>query len=688
MFPFVVDVVKSVVVTHNTVVVVPYSAKIEYFEVPEDGAQTAAPKRARTANREFKFGVLFFPRVVFNNRLFTKATPSVNIELPDNSARGYEERGHKKRRNSIDNLLDMFPVPPSYIPPLPPLPNATRELLDEVILKDVRRRPSFYTVNRPSSSSSCESTTSSMFSGSASCDTTQTSPPSTPNSARSPFSPLESTFTEIDLHEDDNCGFPAVPDTPSSARSPFSPLEFTSAEIDGHSGLPNSAQSPFSPVEPTFAEIDGHEDDIYGFPVAPKVEILLWPAESMCEGELRTLREPAEVDPFSLSVGYALALQEHAAADEATASAASKHYASSAAGLGENGNEDLTQYICPEFFESASDYDALVKFHDRNVAASACASLANLGGKVPEEQEFDRGSEDQPVRDMLDISPSEEAIVDSLLSQLETSFELDEKEGSARESALDWYAEQGFNREVGYGFYDFSPVAAARAVPSVAPLRIVKKNKPKPLLPVVVEREEVVPVNHAQGKAVVSGPWEEDMVNALKAFREAEAEDEDFRELFYRDSSCFSESSCVVKNTLHDRQYSGASSDGFYDPERLKRLDESFESLERSMEQILADLDQMYDGDVTLKLEEAAGVPRSGAGVIKDLRQQENTKDDDSSVSEYSDVNEDSGVDGVVPRTWGFSDDGEDDDDDERETSSGGESDHWSDILELDDYSA
>lgn len=637
----------------------------------------------------------FFPREVFNNRLFTEATPSGNIdEVPNNAARGYEERGHKKRRNSIDNLLDIFPLPPSYIPPLPPLPNATRELLDEVILKDARRRPSFSTVNRPSSSSSCESTTSSMFSGSASCDTTQTSPPSTPNSARSPFSPVESTFAEIDLHEGDNCGFPAVPDTPSSARSPFSPLEPTFAEIDGHSGTLNFSQSPFSPVEPTFAEIDGYEDDTYGFSVAPKVEILLWPAESMCEGELRTLREPTEVDPFSLSVEYALALQEHAAADEATASAASKHYAvsssSSAADLDKNENEDLTQYICPEFFASASDYDSLVKFHDRNVAAYACASLANLGGKVPEEQEFDRGSEDQPVRDMLDISPSEEAIVDSLLSQLETSFELDEKEGSACERALDWYAAQGFDREVGYGFYDFPPVAAARTLPSVAPLRIVKKNKPNPLLPVVVEKEEVVPVNCAQEKAVqqvISGPWEENMVNALKAFREAEAEDEDFRELFYRDSSYFSESSCVVKNVLHDRQYSDASSDGFYDPERLKRLDESFESLERSMEQILADLDQMYDGDVTLKLEETASVSRSGAGVVKDLRQQEDTKDDDSSVSEYSDVNEDGGVDGVVPRTWGFSDDGEDDDDDERETSSGGESDHWSDILELDDYS-
>ena len=632
----------------------------------------------------------FFPRVIFFNRLFTEATPSVD-EGPDNSARGYEERGHKKRRNSIGTLLDMFPLPPSYIPPIPSLPVATRELLDEVILRDARRRPSFSTVNRSSSSSSCESTTSSMFSGSASCDTTQTSPPSTPNSAQSPFSPVESTFAEIDLHEDGNCGFSAVSDTPSSAQSPFSPLGPTFASIDGHSGTLNSAQSPFSPVEPTFAEIDGHEDDIYGFPFAPKVEILLWPAESMCEGELRNLCEPAEVDPFSLSVEYALALQEHTAADEATASAASKHYAassSSSAALGENNNEDLTQYICPEFFASASDYDALVKFHDHNVAAYACASLANLGGKVPEEQEFDQGSEDQPVRDMLDISPSEEAIVDSLLSQLETSFELDE-ECSSREGPLDWYAEQGFDHEVGYGYYDFPPVAPARALPSVAPLRIVKKNKPKPLLPVVVLREEVVPVNHAQGKAVQrAGPWEESMVNALKAFRDAEAEDEDFRELFYRDSSCFSESSCVVKNVVHGRQYSGASSDSFYDPERQKRLDESFESLEKSMEQLLADLDQMYDGDVPLKLEEVASVSRSGAGVVKDLRQQEDTKDDDSSVSEYSDVNEDIGVDGVVPCTWGFSDGGEDDDDDERETSSGGESDHWSDILELDDYSA
>jgi hypothetical protein len=64
LFPCIVDVVKSVVVTHNTVIVVPYSAKIEYFEIPEDGAQTA-PKRARTTNREFKFGMLFFSSCSF-----------------------------------------------------------------------------------------------------------------------------------------------------------------------------------------------------------------------------------------------------------------------------------------------------------------------------------------------------------------------------------------------------------------------------------------------------------------------------------------------------------------------------------------------------------------------------------------------------------------------------------------------
>ena len=556
----------------------------------------------------------------------------------------------------------MFPAPPSYIPPLSSLPVATRELLDEVILKNTRRRPSFSTVKRSSSTSSSESVTSSMFSGSA-CDTTQTSPPSTPNSAQSPFSPLDSTFAEIDVHEDSSCAFPAVPDTPN----------------------------PFSPVEPTFAEIDGHADDIYGFPVAPKVEILLWPAESMCEGELRTLHEPAEVDPFSLSVEYALALQEHDAADEDTSSVASKHYAtsalSSAAQL--DGNGDLAQYICPEYFASASDYDALVKSHDRNVATYACASSANLGGQVPmgtplQEQEFDRGSEEQqPVRDMFDISPSEEAIVDSLLSQLETSFELDEKVDSVRASYGDWYAEQGFDRETGWGYYDFPPVAPAPALPPVAPLRIVKKNKPKPLLPVVVERQEDVPAQGEEVQGVVRGHWQENMANALKAFREAEAEDEDFRELFYRDSSCFSESSYMVKNAVRDKRYSSTSSDGFYDPERLKRLDESFESIEKSMEQILADLDQTYNGDVTLKLEDAPSVSRSGAGAVKDLGR-EDTKDDASSVSEYSDVNEDSGVDDVAPCTWGFSDD----DDDERETLSGGESDHWSDILELDDYSA
>src|SRR6266567_6095394 len=73
-----------------------------------------------------------------------------------------------------------------------------------------------------------------------------------------------------------------------------------------------SVQGTFSPVAPTFAEIDAHEDGIYSFPIASKVEILLWPDEGMCKDELRTSYEPAEVDPSSLSIGCALA---QAAAD-------------------------------------------------------------------------------------------------------------------------------------------------------------------------------------------------------------------------------------------------------------------------------------------------------------------------------------------------------------------------------------
>jgi len=438
-----------------------------------------------------------------------------------------------------------------------------------------------------------------------------------------------------------------------------------------------------------------HEDDAYGFPVASKIEILLWPVKSMSEDELRIFREPAEVDPACLSVRHALPFQE-----QATASVACEHYrvsgSSSAAHLGEI--EDLAQYICPEF---SSDYNALGGFDDRNAAAYACASSANLGGQTPagtpsREQEFGQGSEGgQPtIREIPDVSPSQEAIMDFLLSQLETSFELDdEKEVSARdESPLDWYAEQGFDREVGYEYGDFASVAHVRDLPSVFPLHIVKKNRPRPVQPVTEEEEEDASVKHAQDEEsdperVISGHWEESMANALKAFREIEAEDDDFRELFYRDSSFLFESSCIVNEICYSRRDSAASANSVYDSERLKRLNESFENLKRSIEQVLSELDEMSDDEVIVKSEEeAASVFLSD---VKDLGQ-EDPKDDASSVSDYSDSNGDNGVDGVDPCRWIIVSDDEDEDDsedDKQETGDGGVSDHWSDIFELDDYS-
>lgn len=89
-----------------------------------------------------------------------------------------------------------------------------------------------------------------------------------------------------------------------------------------------------------------------------------------------------------------------------------------------------------------------------------------------------------------------------------------------------------------------APVQDVPAVPTtwtrpvVAPLRIVKKNKNK-------VQSGVVPLEPLFGRRVESENWEQAMDNVLQAFRDAEMKDHDFRDLFYKDDSFFSQSSVI-----------------------------------------------------------------------------------------------------------------------------------------------
>ncbi|KAF8183612.1 hypothetical protein BJ912DRAFT_543121, partial [Pholiota molesta] len=97
--------------------------------------------------------------------------------------------------------------------------------------------------------------------------------------------------------------------------------------------------------------------------------------------------------------------------------------------------------------------------------------------------------------------------------------------------------------------------------------------------------------------------WEDSLEKVLRAFKDAEAEDSDLRDLFYRDSSFFSQSS-LISGILGLPRYSNISSgSGGRHDERLKRLDESFDSVEKSVEELLAELELLPD-TITIKTED------------------------------------------------------------------------------------
>ena len=205
--------------------------------------------------------------------------------------------------------------------------------------------------------------------------------------------------------------------------------------------------------------------------------------------------------------------------------------------------------------------------------------------------------------------------------------------------------------------------------PFVAPLRIVKKNKVQSI---------VVPLGPPVAGGPESGSWEQAMDNVLQAFRNAEWEDTDFRNLFVGDDSFISQSSII--NTLED---DGGDLDGRgeYNGDCGRRLEDSFDSNEKSVDEMLsiliADL-------VALKVEDRASVSLSSdeRGVSQRIM---GVKDEinkvDLPVLRFCDCE---GSEEVYEDSYSWTAATDDEDDDKHSQ----EDDQWSDRLELDDYAS
>lgn len=138
----------------------------------------------------------------------------------------------------------------------------------------------------------------------------------------------------------------------------------------------------------------------------------------------------------------------------------------------------------------------------------------------------------------LDIS------MDSLLGQLEaSSFDSTYR----RPQSVVWFVNKTL-RDVIPTKVIPSSVPVDYSQPSIAPLRIVKKNKIRPaeVVAEVIEAENAAQVEQDEVLLQEYVRWEESRQAGLKAFREAVVGDDDFYDLFYRDSCRYSQSSLAT----------------------------------------------------------------------------------------------------------------------------------------------
>ncbi|KAF9476155.1 hypothetical protein BDN70DRAFT_189516 [Pholiota conissans] len=267
------------------------------------------------------------------------------------------------------------------------------------------------------------------------------------------------------------------------------------------------------------------------------------------------------------------------------------------------------------------------------------------------------------LQDLLKTSPSEDAIVDDLFAGLENSLEIDEE---CINSAPPPEVMEGLLETI---------VEVAEPDPyiqkPVAPLRIVKKTQ--------IPAPPVAEVELDEDSTFAGISWEESLEKVLKMFKEAEAEDEDFHDLFYRQSSFFSQSS-LVTNTPGLVDYSSVKvSPTETQDERSRRLDESFESVEKSVEDLLAELELLPD-TVAINSEDGA-IANTSLAITQETVEVVDVKSAAESIHSISSlINGDESVE--TSSSWTPTSQ----DSDEESKSSEDDDSQWSDLLGLDAY--
>ncbi|KDR72810.1 hypothetical protein GALMADRAFT_228503 [Galerina marginata CBS 339.88] len=588
-------VVKPVVVTPGTVTAVACSVRIEYYDGPVikpsalrlkrlnpisalpisgpiEALRSLAEERSRIQigytrsrpkqkQRAVQFGNLSCLPFIFHTQTVS-ALPVRETSYTDAPERRHKNTRAKKRRESLFDILDQFPAPPTYVPPVPPVAATPApacgppiENFDQVdLLYGACQSPA---VSEKSASSSDSDSV--LISGSASDDTAQTSAPGTPDTDEFFFSVSGATNAKAD-----------GPDT----QSPQSVTNFDDA-------------FPSMPSERGFLRLEGMELVPKGLPEP-----------------VQPMEVPVPPDFFATkeSLPFFAELKDVA-----------NHY------------EDLS-----DGFTDAGSGDG-DGFEGRNSREDSCHdSKPSFCDAVGNSQMYEPGF-----------------AADDLHTQVESqSFDSNQRPDFDNETIAHCQAKALFGK-------------------SVAPLRIVKKSKPR----YSVDAEGI----HWRE----SERWEESMDKVLKAFREAETDDDDFRDLFYRSSASFSQSSLVDRReqeTECDCSISDSDAVPESQEDRTRRFNESFDSIEKSVEEILAVLG--LPDPIAVTTDEPASVSLSGGMIIKKFAL-DDVKPAPLPVHRVDVL----GHHYEDPYTWIAMTD-----DDDSKNESEGEHNQWSDMLELNAY--
>lgn len=201
--------------------------------------------------------------------------------------------------------------------------------------------------------------------------------------------------------------------------------------------------------------------------------------------------------------------------------------------------------------------------------------------------------------------------------------------------------------------------------PFVAPLRIVKKNE-------VPNRPIVAPLEPPVVRRRLSGNWEQAIDRVIQAFRDAEAEDRDFRDLFSGDGDDSFVSQSSVFNVSGDNE--GHLDGGNGDCEDYGRqMEDSFYSME-DLSMVMATPPDL----ITLKVEDASVSLSSELAVAQEMIMEVKDKLNDVDPPGLR-ICECEGCEEEEDYSWiAVTDDGDD--------SHSQEDDQWSDRLELDEY--